>query len=177
MILKEEYERHQGVVFRFALQMSGSTAVAEDVTQEVFLYMMENPDRYNPERGSLPSFLLGIARNFVLQSLRKQSRVVELNAEAEVAMTQTPLTQMIQSERMRRMKSAILSLPEDYREVIVLCELSELSYEEAAAVLDCAVGTVRSRLHRARNLLLRKLGIDRAEEKEPGGKAYELPVV
>ena len=55
------------------------------------------------------------------------------------------------------MRQAIATLPENYREVVVLCELEEMSYEEAAAALDCPLGTVRSRLHRARALLLEKL--------------------
>jgi len=60
-------------------------------------------------------------------------------------------------ENVMRVRQAIATLPENYREVVVLCELDELSYEDAAAALDCPVGTVRSRLHRARAILVEKL--------------------
>ena len=60
-------------------------------------------------------------------------------------------------ETVRRVRKAIDTLPENYREVVVLCELEEMSYDEAAAALECPVGTVRSRLHRARSILSEKL--------------------
>ena len=60
-------------------------------------------------------------------------------------------------ENVTRVRQAIATLPENYREVVVLCELDELSYEDAATALDCPVGTVRSRLHRARAILVEKL--------------------
>jgi RNA polymerase sigma-70 factor (ECF subfamily) len=60
-------------------------------------------------------------------------------------------------ERREQVRSAVLELPIEFREAIVLCELEEMSYEEAARVLDCPVGTIRSRLHRGRALLLAKL--------------------
>jgi RNA polymerase sigma-70 factor, ECF subfamily len=65
--------------------------------------------------------------------------------------------EFVSQENVRRVRHAIATLPENYREVVVLCELDEMSYEDAAAALDCPVGTVRSRLHRARALLLEKL--------------------
>ena len=65
--------------------------------------------------------------------------------------------ELVSQENVSRVRHAIATLPENYREVIVLCELDEMSYEDAAAALDCPVGTVRSRLHRARALLLEKL--------------------
>src|SRR5262245_21213614 len=130
----EQYEQYRGIVFRFAMQMTGSTSIAEDVAQEVFLFLMQNPKSYDPDRGSLTAFLLGVARNFTLQMLRKQTTLEGLGEEEDAAGS-TPLSELLHDERMARMKRAILSLPEDYREVIVLCELSELSYEQAAGVL------------------------------------------
>src|ERR1700761_3909131 len=64
----EFYRKHQGVVYRFALQMSGKTEIAEEVTQEVFLVVMHSAKRYDSERGSVLAFLYGIARNFVLRA-------------------------------------------------------------------------------------------------------------
>jgi RNA polymerase sigma-70 factor (ECF subfamily) len=65
--------------------------------------------------------------------------------------------EFVSQENVSRVRHAVATLPENYREVVVLCELDEMSYEDAAAALDCPVGTVRSRLHRARALLLEKL--------------------
>jgi RNA polymerase sigma-70 factor, ECF subfamily len=171
----ELYRRHHPAVFRFAVHMCGSTSAAEDITQEVFVFLIETPGSFDPKRGSLAAFLLGIARNLSLRHLRKESGISEL-PEASMSL-QSPLSDLLHGERLERMRKAILSLPAAYREVILLCELSELSYEEAASVLGCAVGTVRSRLHRARNLLLRKLGLPApAEKPEQGGTEYGLPV-
>jgi RNA polymerase sigma-70 factor (ECF subfamily) len=68
-----------------------------------------------------------------------------------------PLDDLVQAETIELVRKAVLSLPAKYREVVVLCELQDVSYGEAAEVLGCAIGTVRSRLHRARALLLAKL--------------------
>jgi len=63
------YRRRQAAVYRFALQMTGNVVVAEDVKQEVFMTLIEHGARFDAERGSLPSFLYGIARNLVLRRL------------------------------------------------------------------------------------------------------------
>ncbi|PWT89346.1 MAG: RNA polymerase subunit sigma-70 [Blastocatellia bacterium] len=158
------YRRRQAAIYRFALQMSGSPSVAEDVTQEVFLFLMRQGHVFDAARGSLPSFLLGVARNYVLRRLRGEQLLVTLadDYEDEVASEQTRtepglLEELTRAETIEAVRKAILSLPERYREVVVLCELQELSYVETAEILGCAIGTVRSRLHRARSLLLTKL--------------------
>jgi RNA polymerase sigma-70 factor, ECF subfamily len=160
------YRRRQGGVYRFALQMSGSQAVAEDVTQEVFLFLMHDGKAFDPARGSLSAFLLGVARNYVLRRLRVDHALIswgdDLEEESVGAVLQTPadespLSSLTRAETIEAVRKAVLSLPERYREVVVLCELQEMSYGETAEVLGCAIGTVRSRLHRARALLLEKL--------------------
>ena len=172
----ELYQRHHSSVFRFASHMSGSSTVAEDITQEVFLFLIQSPDSYDASRGSLAPFLIGVTRNIVLRHLRKTKPVEELSdcESTEVS----PLTSVLHVERMEQMRQAILNLPPQFREVLVLCELTELSYEEAAEALGCAIGTVRSRLHRARNQLVRMLtgNADAQAEKPQGGTSYELPV-
>ncbi len=110
------YRRRQGAVCRFALRMSGNPAVAEEVTQEAFMVLVRSPNQFDPARGSLAAFLIGVA-------------------------------------------------------AVVLCDLEELSYEEAAATLDCAVGTIRSRLHRGRALLLAKLEVLRQPARLNARKA------
>lgn len=160
------YRRRQGGVYRFALQMSGSEAVAEDVTQEVFMVLMREAERFDPARGSLAAYLYGIARNHVLRHLSKERNSVQIVDEAEnedASFTQMlvaeddPLGDLTRSETIHSVRQAVLGLPAHYREVVVLCELHEMSYMEAAEALGCAVGTVRSRLHRARSLLVSKL--------------------
>jgi RNA polymerase sigma-70 factor (ECF subfamily) len=158
------YRRRQGSVYRFALQMSGSKCIAEHVTNEVFLFLMRECHVFDPARGSLSSFLLGVARNHVLRRMRMDYALTPIGdddeVEACIAISETdlrPLDDLARAETVELVRKAVLSLPAKYREVVVLCELQDLSYGEAAEILGCAIGTVRSRLHRARALLLAKL--------------------
>lgn len=164
------YRRRQAGIYRFAYQMSGSSSIAEDVTQEVFLFLMRQGELFDPERGSLNSFLLGVTRNYVMRKLRGEQYVISLSDEGDgevkddsVGSDSDPLDDLTRIETIQLVRKAVVSLPERYREVVVLCELQEMSYGEAAEVLGCAIGTVRSRLHRARALLLSKLRPVRAE--------------
>lgn len=164
------YRRRQGGIYRFAYQMSGSVSVAEDVTQEVFLFLMRQGELFDPKRGSLNAFLLGVTRNYVLRKLRGEKFVISLSPDVDEEVQDdslesdtSPLDDLTRTETIELVRKAVLSLPERYREVVVLCELQEMSYGEAADVLGCAIGTVRSRLHRARALLLNKLRPVRAE--------------
>ena len=160
------YRRHQGFIYRFALLMSGTASLAEEVTQEVFLALMREPKRYDAARGSLAAYLCGVARNQMLRLLSRERPYLPLVEEAE-ADEAVPLAQLIapddplgnftRNEVIALVRQAVLALPERYREVIVLCDFQELSYAEAALVLDCPVGTVNSRLHRGHALLLKKL--------------------
>lgn len=167
------YRRRQAGVYRFALQMSGSEAVAEDVVQEVFLALVREGHRFDAARGSsLSSYLYGIARNHVLRVFEKERPTVAL-VEEETGETPAhenliargdPLGDLTRADEVGRLRQAVLALPAHYREVVVLCELHEMSYAEAAEALGCAVGTVRSRLHRARAMLAEKMrGAARAQ--------------
>lgn len=158
------FRRRQGSIFRFAMHMSGSTSLAEDVTQEVFMVLMRDGATFDEMRGSLNSFLLGVARNLVRQKLSREQFYVSLGDNSEdAAITLEPQTagelfeDVVRSETIESVRKAVLSLPARYREVVVLCDLQEMSYLEASSILNCAIGTVRSRLHRARALLLEKL--------------------
>lgn len=160
------YTRHQSKVYKFAFQMSGSVTLAEDVTQEVFLMLMREGANYDPARGAVQAYLYGIARNFVLRKLSKESRFVAIDEEASeseiytsenVTSLSDPLHDLTRKEMLESLRQAILALPAHYREVVVFCDLHEMSYAEVAEVLDCAIGTVRSRLSRARTLLTEKL--------------------
>jgi RNA polymerase sigma-70 factor, ECF subfamily len=162
----ELYQRHKGLVYRFALLMSGQASVAEEVTQEVFLALLRNGRRYDPERGSLKAYLCGAARNQVLLLMEKERPYVQLVEEsdegeavqiAQLISGADPLGDCARNEANRLVRQAVLALPARYREVIVLCDFQEMSYAEAALTLDCPIGTVNSRLHRGHALLLKKL--------------------
>jgi RNA polymerase sigma-70 factor (ECF subfamily) len=160
------YGRYKGLVYRFALLMSGQASVAEEVTQEVFLALLHNGHRYDPERASLKAYLCGAARNQVLLLIKKERPYVQLVEEsdegqelpvAQLISGDDPLGDCARNEANRLVRQAVLALPARYREVIVLCDFQELSYAEAALALDCPVGTVNSRLHRGHALLSKKL--------------------
>jgi len=156
------FRRYHGLVYRFSMQMSGSRDVAEDVTQEVFIALAENPARYSPARGSLKAYMYGIARHLVAQSERRswsrhEVRLDTLQGDAALVATSfDPIGDLSRAQAILAVRRAILRLPPHYREVIVLCELNGLSYEEAAQAIGCRVGTIRSRLNRARSLLIER---------------------
>jgi RNA polymerase sigma-70 factor, ECF subfamily len=152
------YGRCHAGIYRFVLQMCGSPALAEDITQDVFLVLIRGTESFDAARGSLNAFLYGVARNQLLYRLRRERFYVPLEMDAvEECAKSKPLDELTQTEMVEAVRRAVLSLPERYREVVVLCDLEELSYMESAQILGCAVGTVRSRLHRARAMLLEKL--------------------
>ncbi len=157
------YKRYQAPIFRFAWHMSGNSATAEDVTQEVFLLLIRNPANYDPAKGSLAGYLFGIARNLTRRGLGR-ARLDEPLAEewaegneAALAGDTDLVADLTRAELLECLQKAILALPEQYREVVVLCDLAEMSYPEAATVLACPPGTVASRLHRARVMLKARL--------------------
>jgi RNA polymerase sigma-70 factor, ECF subfamily len=147
------YERRAPALYRFALHMTGSPATAEEVSHETFIQLMGRASRFDAERGSLESFLYGIARNLV-RSVRRQGPVAE---PVEQSFDPGILDELIGNEITATLHRTLRDLPERYRDVIVLCELEERSYEDVARLLGCPVGTVRSRLHRGRALLSAKL--------------------
>jgi RNA polymerase sigma-70 factor (ECF subfamily) len=172
------YRRRHGGIYRFAMQMCGSRMLAEDVTQEVFIVLIRDGQRFDPTRGALSTFLMGVARNLLLQRLRRErfyapleeNSIEEITARRSAISTEGPLEDVTRMESIASLRMAVLSLPTRYREVVALCDLQEMSYVEAAEVLGCAVGTVRSRLHRGRALLLDKLRPD-LEEQSAGSPA------
>jgi RNA polymerase sigma-70 factor, ECF subfamily len=157
------YRRHQGSIYRFALQMSGSESVADDVTQEVFLALMRDFSQFDSARGSLAPYLYGVARNQVRRHLERGKLQVPLDEDSDevscepITAPGDPLGDLTLLEGLSALRQAILTLPLHYREVVALCDLEEMSYEDAACTVGCAVGTIRSRLHRAHALLIRKL--------------------
>jgi len=158
----EFYNRHQGSVYRFALQMSGKAEIAEEVTQDVFVAVTKNA-KYDRTRGSVLAFLYGISRNLVLRCLEREKPYLTVLDDPDgeyaggMADEHDLLGELTQNQRIGRLRKAVLALPPVYREVVVLCDLHEIDYAEAAVALGCAIGTIRSRLHRARALLVEKM--------------------
>jgi RNA polymerase sigma-70 factor (ECF subfamily) len=151
------YRVRHGAICRFALQMTGRMELAEDVTQETFLALALHGNRYDASRGSVMAFLYGIARNLVLKRLQKERPEETEFLLEEFAGDEDVLEDLTRRESIDEVRRAVLSLPAAYREAVVLCDLGDASYEDAALALGCPVGTVRSRLNRARALLAKKL--------------------
>jgi RNA polymerase sigma-70 factor (ECF subfamily) len=148
------FERYSKVVYRFARLMSGSTSIADDVTQEVFVTLMRTLPSYEPGRAGLMTYLYGVARNVTRNRLRRERRFVAIDAATEQTPSpDDPCSQAAQAQRLAMLRRRILLLPSRYREAVILCDVHGLAYAEAARVLRVPVGTVRSRLSRGRSLL------------------------
>jgi RNA polymerase sigma-70 factor (ECF subfamily) len=159
------YRRHADVLYRFAFRMTGSSWGAEEIVQDVFMTLAREPGKYDAERGTLPAFLFGITRNKIMKHNERLPREISLVERQEdgsgggltLRDSFTPAMWAEQRERLEKVRAAVMELPVEFRETVVLCELEEMSYEQAARMLDCPIGTIRSRLHRGRTLLLAKL--------------------
>lgn len=163
MAFSELYRRHRDRVYAFAYRMVGARAVAEDVIQETFMVLIEHPERYQPQRASLFTFLCAIARNQIMYYMRRQRRDVEVDFESATNVTVPhgsrldPLQELLEEELVAEVNLAIADLPPLQREVIVLREFQELSYEEIAVVAGVDVNVVKVRLYRARQSLAERL--------------------
>jgi RNA polymerase sigma-70 factor, ECF subfamily len=147
------FEQHKDVVYRFVWRMSGSPAAAEDITQDVFVGLLRHPDRFDPDRGTLRAFLLGIARNLALKHWRTEHRFEPLDEEAMAA----EVIDFDRGDVGEMVGQAVRALGPLQREVVILAEYEGLTLAEIARAVDADVGTVKSRLHRARENLRRIL--------------------
>ena len=161
------YECYQGRIFRFALHMTGSRTIAEEVTQEAFMRLIRKPKAFDPNKGSLSAYLFGVARNLARRTKDKECAAAFVEDCDELDLAEAPdaaIDEVLSSaESLDLLRKALLGLPEAYREAVVLCDLEEMSYGQAARVMDCPPGTVASRLHRAHGMLRAKL--NRAVDK------------
>ena len=159
------YEKLKGGIFRYAFYMTNSIAAAEEVTQDVFMTLLNEGGNFRQERGDVGAFVFGIARNMIRRVKRRERHYQPLPDDdaiqrlAASLMTDPEALQrkMIYNQAVEQMRATISSLPDHYAQPVILCDLCEFSYAEAASRLGCAVGTVRSRLNRAHALLARKL--------------------
>ena len=158
------YHLHRERVYAFAYRMARVQAIAEDITQETFLVLIEHPERYQAQLGSMLTFLCAIARNQIMYYLRRNGHEVDFEEGkiATVIENQTevkggPLKDLLDEELVAEVNAAIDRLPPLQREVIVLREFQELTYEEIATVTGVEVNVIKVRLHRARQSLARRL--------------------
>jgi RNA polymerase sigma-70 factor (ECF subfamily) len=152
------YRKHGGLVYRFTLQMSRNDAVAEEITQEVFLALLTQIDRFDAERGTLSTWLCGIARRQLCKHLERNQPAAVFDFDGDSAPelrcpNDGPAELLLRHEAVAAVRAGMDELPPVLREVVILCALEEMSYEQAAHVLAVPVGTVRSRLHRAKTRL------------------------
>jgi RNA polymerase sigma-70 factor, ECF subfamily len=170
------YARYQQVVYRFARAMTGSADAAADIVQEVFTTLLRDLPRYDPERAALPTYLYGIARNLSRRRLRRERRFQPLDAIGLGQLLRDrpddPGQLLGRAQAAARMRLALASLPPQYREVIVLCDLHDFAYADAAAVVRTSIGAIRWRLHRGRRLLRDRLRrLERTATRQPAGAA------
>jgi RNA polymerase sigma-70 factor (ECF subfamily) len=168
------YERLKGGVYRYAYYMTNSRTVAEEVVQEVFILLLKQSGGYRESRGDVGAFAFGIARNFIRRIDRRERRYEPIPADDAlnalgrglISEGESVAQDLIRNEVTLRVQAAISSLPDHYRQAVVLCDLCELTYEQASSRLQCAVGTIRSRLNRAHAILAEKLKPLRGSERE-----------
>ena len=157
------YERHRGCIFRFAFRMLGSIELAEDITHDCFLSLLRKPQLYDPTRASLGTYLCAAARNLAHKQLRRMGReaaIDETQGEQETEPQPSVLARILAGELAEKVQLAVASLPSLQREAIILFEYEELSLADIAVVAQTDVGTIKSRLHRARHRLRRLLEPD-----------------
>lgn len=153
------YRRRQSSVYRYALHLGGDADVAAESVQEAFLALLRDAGRLDPSRGTVIAWLFAVTRNQVLRQLRSRRRHLSFDEadQAEPATSGSVLAELEQEQLSGRLQEILATLPAVYREVLVLCDMQELTYDEVAAIAGCPTGTVRSRLHRARALLAGKV--------------------
>jgi RNA polymerase sigma-70 factor (ECF subfamily) len=191
---RELYERHGGALLRFAMTMSDSRQSAEDVVHDTFVELLRHPGRFDPERGPVIAFLFGIARHRMARIARMSVRDSEgaldgtepgddegrtdLLPRPAGALTAADDTadELDRIQNIERVRAAVFDLPRVHREVIALCDLEELPYATVATILGCPIGTVRSRLSRARALLATRLDAPSEPDDEDEHAALTLSV-
>lgn len=162
------FQRSQRRAYNLAYRLTGNATDAEDVTQDAYVRAWHNFDSYDANR-SFEGWLFRIITNRVIDLRRRQKRVPMYSLDTPVqgdddgqplahefaAPDGNPEQLVVGPVMDERLQEALTALPEDYRQAIMLCDVEQRSYQEIADSMHCAIGTVRSRIHRAR-VMLRK---------------------
>ena len=164
------YRRSQRRAYNLAYRLTGNSADAEDVAQDAYVRAWHNFESYDASR-SFEGWLFRIITNRVIDLRRRQKRVPIYSLDSpiqgddegqplahEFAAPNSDPEQIVVGPVMEeRLQEALASLPNDYRKAIMLCDVEQRSYQEIADQMHCAIGTVRSRIHRARVMLRKRL--------------------
>jgi RNA polymerase sigma-70 factor (ECF subfamily) len=167
--LAESYRRHGGAVYSLARRVLGDDSRAEEVTQEVFLRLWQRPERFDPDRGSLRSFLLTAAHGRAVDQLRSEGsqrrreeqdcrRTVNAGYDVEHEVWDLALAEHV--------RAAVHRLPPEERRAIQLAYFSGYTYREVAALISQPEGTVKSRIRAG----LRRLQVSLAELHRAGSE-------
>ncbi len=160
---RELVTRHTRRVFGLAYRFTGRVDEAEDLTQEVFVKVYQTLGRYRESDGPFGGWLMAVARNHAIDHYRrrKQERLRRTDdpaaLEAMPAREEHPIARLEREERARLVHSGLPSLPPDLRLPLILCDLQGLPYEAIASELEIPLGTVKSRINRARLELAKRL--------------------
>jgi len=144
-------DRHQQPIFRFALGLLGNREEAEDITQEAFLAAFANLSGYDSSRAAFSTWLFTIARNRCV-NLLKRSRPIALNEPDSIGDV-TSADPIASQELSQQLDRALAALPAEQRSAFFLAEIEELPYAEIARIERTSLGTVKSRIHRAKQRL------------------------
>jgi RNA polymerase sigma-70 factor (ECF subfamily) len=166
---RDAFHRHKDVVYRFAYRMTGSVPAAEDMVQDCFMTLWRKPQAYDPQRGALRAFLLGVTRNLALKRWRDERPHENLDDE----FFSCPPVDLDGKERAESVKKAVLLLPPLQREALILAEYEDMSLEEIVEATGAELAAVKSRLHRARQNLRKMLEpLFESKKSEQKGAAY-----
>jgi RNA polymerase sigma-70 factor (ECF subfamily) len=153
------YRREAAAVYRYALAMAGDAAAAADATHDAFVALATRPQGFDPARGQLGAYLAGIARHALLALRRGAFEVLDdEHADNSTAPGASPEDLQVRRQGRDALWRAIRALPWPQREALVLVDLQERPYAQAAAIAGCELNTLRTRLHRARQRLATLLG-------------------
>ncbi|MBV9081019.1 MAG: sigma-70 family RNA polymerase sigma factor [Elusimicrobia bacterium] len=165
-LFEENVRRCNDKAYNFAFRLTGNEQDARDLVQEAFSHALEHLARYDPKRPFEP-WLNRILRNIYLDSVRRYDRkhTVSLDGPSPIedmpweniipGKDRTPAEQADKKETEQLVQRALDSVPVQYRTAVVLCDIEKYSYERISQILECPIGTVRSRIHQGR-LLMRK---------------------
>jgi len=149
----------------FAISLSGNIDRADDLVQETLLRAIANIDSFQPGT-NMSAWMFTILRNLFRSEYRKRRREFD---DTDGSYAESLKTHPEQNSRLefQEFRAALAKLPPDQREALILVGASGFSYEEAAAICECAVGTIKSRVNRARTRLADLLAIEGAEDFGP----------
>ena len=163
MTPREAFDRYHQAVYRFVYRLTAREDLAEDITQECFLAFVRAPQRYDRTRGTVKTYLFSIARHLALKRYRDDREHAQLDEE-DIASVEPDGAWEVSSA----VVGAVAALPQLQQECLILFEYEGFTLEEIAGVVGADVGTVKSRLHRARERLRRTLAAYREVRNENG---------